>query len=84
MTPDYHLDDHQTKALRAFWHKSRRQVVACTKADVEARSGLSAANVAAAMWKLSFRDIVIALTINATQTYNLTPKGRKMLEEMIK
>jgi predicted transcriptional regulator len=84
MTPEYHLDDHQTKALRAFWHKSRRQVVACTSADVANRSGLSVANVKAVMWKLSFRNIVSALTINETQTYDLTPKGRKMLEEIMK
>jgi predicted transcriptional regulator len=84
MTPEYYLDDDQTKAMRAFWHKSRRQVVACTSTDLANRSGLSAANVKASMRKLSFRNIVSALTINQTQTYNLTPKGRKMLEEIMK
>jgi len=84
MTPDYHLDYHQTKALRAFWHKSRRQVVACTSADVVARSGLTTANVAVAMWKLSFRELVSAKSRKDPQIYDLTPKGRDMLAEMMK
>jgi DNA-binding MarR family transcriptional regulator len=84
MTPEYHLDYHQTKALRAFWHKSRRQIVACTSADVEARSGLSAANVHVAMWKLSSRGIISAIVRLYPQIYDLTPKGRDMLAEIIK
>ena len=80
MTPDY----HQTKALRAFWHKSRRQVVVCTSADVAARSGLSTANVAVAMWKLSFRELVSAKSRKDPQIYDLTPKGRDMLAEIMK
>jgi Mn-dependent DtxR family transcriptional regulator len=84
MTPEYYLDDDQTKAMRAFRHKSRRQVVACTSTDLANRLGLSVANVKASMWKLSFLGIVSALTIKKTQTYDLTPKGRKMLEEIMK
>ena len=83
MTPEYHLDHHQTKALRAFWHKSRRQIVACTKVDVVARSGLSAENVTAAMWELSLRELVSAKSRSNLQIYDLTPKGRSMLAEVM-
>jgi len=79
MTPEYHLDHHQIKALRAFWHKSRRQIVACTSADVAARSGLSSENVKVALWKLSFRELVSAKSRKDPQIYDLTPKGRDML-----
>ena len=68
------------KVACAFWSKTRRVFVPCTATDIAARTGYNLAKSADILESMTRAELVTAKNNSNFHTYDLTQKGRAMIE----